>query len=161
MSTTLFLSPGTPQSHSHPGNRADDAASAAAAGRFGPGLNPLLNSAGGNIPYDDQDDPPERRQYRLLSHEEWVRFCRGVGVFKDDRSEEVTRPTCALWPAKGFRDGLYQDVLIQETKYAYLYYSLSLSKWVLLLLQIALGSILTALGSFASQLGIPIVRFFF
>lgn len=161
MSTTLFLSPGTPQSHSHPGNRADDAASAAAAGRFGPGLNPLLNSAGGNIPYDDQDDPPERRQYRLLSHEEWVRFCRGVGVFKDDRSEEVTCPTCALWPAKGFRDGLYQDVLIQETKYAYLYYSLSLSKWVLLLLQIALGSILTALGSFASQLGIPIVRVFF
>lgn len=107
---------------------------------------------------DPEKQQQQPRRYRLLARDEWARFCRGVGVFGDDEgSEEVTRPTCALWPAKGFRDGLYQDVLIEQTKFAYLYYALSIFKWALLFLQIALGSILTALGSFASHQGITIV----
>lgn len=50
----------------------------------------------------------EKRTYRLLTPEEWARFCRGVGVFRDDESQEIVRPTSSLWPATGFRDGLYQ-----------------------------------------------------
>ncbi|KAK7757718.1 hypothetical protein SLS62_000096 [Diatrype stigma] len=202
MSTTLYLNPDTPQSHSHPQKRNQqaggdddhsshhhhhhyDRTASAPGGRQHPrasarqrrrGAAGLLDS---DDPYDDDDDddydngPEEETQrYRRLTHAEWVRFCRGVGAMRDDSDGDsgggksieegemaavvVSRPTCALWPAKGFRDGLYRDVLMQQTKYAYLYYALSISKWVLLLLQIALGSILTALGSFAGSQGIPI-----
>ena len=50
----------------------------------------------------------EKQTYRLLSPAEWARFCHGVGVFRDNESQEVMRPKSTLWPARGFRDGLYQ-----------------------------------------------------
>ncbi|OTA57766.1 hypothetical protein K449DRAFT_467753 [Hypoxylon sp. EC38] len=90
---------------------------------------------------------PDKVAYRLLSHAEWVQFCRGIGVFKDDESEEVVRPTSQWWPPKGFRDGLYQDVLTEKTKFTYWFHCVGTFTWILMLLQIAMSAVLTALGS--------------
>jgi hypothetical protein len=40
---------------------------------------------------------------------EWLQFCRGIGILKDEESEEVIRTTSRLWPPSGFKDGLYND----------------------------------------------------
>ncbi|TRX93781.1 hypothetical protein FHL15_005457 [Xylaria flabelliformis] len=80
----------------------------------------------------------EGEHYRLMSKSEWLQFCRGVGILKDEESEEVIRATSRLWPPSGFKDGLYNDA------------------WVLMLLQLALSAILTALGATSSDNGTPI-----
>lgn len=33
-------------------------------------------------------------QHRVLSSDEWIQFCRGVGVMGDDESTKIIRPTC-------------------------------------------------------------------
>ncbi|ORY62920.1 uncharacterized protein BCR38DRAFT_315660, partial [Pseudomassariella vexata] len=94
---------------------------------------------------------------RLLSEDEWVQFCRGVGVFKDnDESHTVIRPKAWYWPVKGFPDGLYQDVLWGKVKSNYWYHILSTIRWTLMILQIAMNAVLTALGSFATNSGTAI-----
>ncbi|KAI1079474.1 hypothetical protein F5B20DRAFT_165966 [Whalleya microplaca] len=94
--------------------------------------------------------------YRLLSQDEWVQFCRGVCVFKDDESQEIVRPTSTLWPPKGFKDGLYQDVLCEKTKFTYWFYLLSAVRWILMILQLAMNAVMTALGSMAYKNGTSI-----
>ncbi|KAI0882755.1 uncharacterized protein GGS22DRAFT_168646 [Annulohypoxylon maeteangense] len=103
------------------------------------------SSHGSNPPKKPGD--PKKETYRLLSHPEWVQFCRGIGVFKDDESEEVVRPTSSWWPPQGFRDGLYQDVLSEKTKFTYGFHIISTITWILMLIQIAMSAVLTALGS--------------
>ncbi|KAI3332390.1 hypothetical protein HD806DRAFT_546509 [Xylariaceae sp. AK1471] len=51
----------------------------------------------------------EPEHYRLLKKGEWLQFCRGIGILKDEESEEVIRATSRLWPPSGFKDGLYSD----------------------------------------------------
>ncbi|KXJ92417.1 hypothetical protein Micbo1qcDRAFT_224609 [Microdochium bolleyi] len=70
---------------------------------------------------------PEKDAYRHMSHDEWVLFCRGVGVFKDDESEE--------------------DVLQEQTKYSYYFQSLTIIRWTLMVVQLAMNATMTALGS--------------
>lgn len=119
-----------------------------------PSSSPKPNN--GNAKGNGNGAPPPKpgdsgqETYRLLTHPEWVQFCRGIGVFKDDESEEVVRPTSRWWPPKGFRDGLYQDVLVEKTKFAYWFHCVSGLCWTLMLLQIAMSAVLTALGSVAS-----------
>lgn len=41
---------------------------------------------------------------------EWLQFCRGIGILKDEEScDEVIRSTGKWWPPKGLRGGLYRD----------------------------------------------------
>ncbi|KAI8954463.1 hypothetical protein F4801DRAFT_533281 [Xylaria longipes] len=98
----------------------------------------------------------ERESYRLMTKGEWLQFCRGIGILKDEESEEVIRATSRLWPPSGFRDGLYNDVLYEKTKYTYYYHALCIVAWLLMLLQLALSAILTALGATSSSNGTPI-----
>ncbi|KAI0172280.1 hypothetical protein GGR52DRAFT_463329 [Hypoxylon sp. FL1284] len=113
----------------------------------------------------DSGQPPEKPQpsksneniaYRVLSHDEWLQFCRGVGVFKDDESQQIVRPTSRWWPPNGFRDGLYQDVLSEKTKFSYRFRVVGTVTWALMLIQIAMGAVLTALGSLPSEYGTAI-----
>ncbi|OTB05456.1 hypothetical protein M426DRAFT_260613 [Hypoxylon sp. CI-4A] len=118
-----------------------------------PSSSPKPNNGNGhkNGHSGDHGTPPPKlgapEAYRRLSHAEWVRFCRGIVVFKDDEGEEVVRPTSRWWPPKGFRDGLYGDVLTEKTKFTYWFHCISAFTWILMLLQIAMGAVLTALGS--------------
>ncbi|KAI1373665.1 hypothetical protein F4677DRAFT_428806 [Hypoxylon crocopeplum] len=114
-----------------------------------PSSSPKPNNGNGNAPQSPKD--PKKETYRLLSHAEWIQFCRGVGVLKDDESEEVIRPTSQWWPPKGFRDGLYQDVLFEKTKFTYGFHGVSAVNWTLMLVQIAMSAVLTALGSVSSS----------
>ncbi|KAI4869364.1 hypothetical protein F4820DRAFT_30052 [Hypoxylon rubiginosum] len=98
----------------------------------------------------------EKIAYRLLSHTEWAQYCRGVGVFKDDESEQIIRPTSQWWPPNGFRDGLYRDVLIEKTKFGYWFRAIGTVTWTLMLIQIAISAVLTALGSLPSKDGTAI-----
>ncbi|KAI8956457.1 hypothetical protein F5Y11DRAFT_342963 [Daldinia sp. FL1419] len=111
--------------------------------------SPRPNSSNGGASPKSKDQGKDT--YRLLTHVEWVQFCRGVGVFKDDEGEEVVRQTSTMWPPKGFRDGLYQDVLVEKTKFTYMFHSVDIVSWLLMLLQIAMGAVLTALGSVSSS----------
>ncbi|KAI0012949.1 hypothetical protein F4779DRAFT_508906 [Xylariaceae sp. FL0662B] len=115
----------------------------------------------GSSPSQNKNDPqhpanPEHMNYRLLSQDEWVQFCRGVCVFKDDESEEIVRPTSWYWPPKGFRDGLYQDVLCEKTKFTYWFYLLSGVRWILMIVQLAMNAVMTALGSMSFKNGTAI-----
>ncbi|KAK8060473.1 hypothetical protein PG996_010403 [Apiospora saccharicola] len=100
-------------------------------------------------------------ELRLLSHDEWVLFCRGVGCFKDEESETVVRPTCWYWPAKGLPDGLYREVMWEKAKFTYWFHILStirltevvFRRWILMVLQLGLSAVLTALGSVSKQDG--------
>ncbi|CAJ2512908.1 Uu.00g010270.m01.CDS01 [Anthostomella pinea] len=94
--------------------------------------------------------------YRRLSDAEWVQFCHGIGVLKDDESKEVIRPTSVVWPPKGFKDGLFQDVLFEKSKFTYWFHMLSTVRWVMMLLQLALSAVLTALGSVSRKDGTAI-----
>ncbi|KAI0406825.1 hypothetical protein F4802DRAFT_612978 [Xylaria palmicola] len=98
----------------------------------------------------------QNQSFRLMSKGEWLQFCRGVGILKDDESEEVVRATSRLWPPSGFKDGLYSDILYEKTKFNYYYHALCVIAWVLMLLQLALSAILTALGATSSSNGTPI-----
>ncbi|KAI0438312.1 hypothetical protein F4803DRAFT_555165 [Xylaria telfairii] len=97
-----------------------------------------------------------RESYRLLNKGEWLQFCRGIGILKDEESEEVIRATSRLWAPSGFKDGLYRDILYEKTKYTYYYHALCIFAWLLMLLQLALSAILTALGAAQSDNGTPI-----
>ncbi|KAI0391349.1 hypothetical protein F5Y17DRAFT_14879 [Xylariaceae sp. FL0594] len=98
----------------------------------------------------------DREHYRLLKKGEWLQFCRGVGILKDEESEEVIRVTSRLWPPSGFKDGLYNDVLYEKTKFTYCYHTLSIVTWLLMILQLGLSAILTALGATSRRNGTPI-----
>ncbi|KAI0478180.1 hypothetical protein F4859DRAFT_521037 [Xylaria cf. heliscus] len=98
----------------------------------------------------------EPENYRLMKKGEWLQFCRGIGILKDEESEEVIRATSRLWPPSGFKDGLYNDILYEKTKYNYYYHALCIVAWILMLLQLALSAILTALGATSSDNGTPI-----
>jgi hypothetical protein len=63
------------------------------------------NSPNPNLPQDHND----YEHYRLLNKGEWLQFCRGIGILKDEESEEVIRATSWLWPPSSFKDGLYSD----------------------------------------------------
>ncbi|KAI0020533.1 hypothetical protein F4780DRAFT_779429 [Xylariomycetidae sp. FL0641] len=97
-------------------------------------------------------------EHRVLSHSEWIQFCRGVGVLKDDEPDDapIARPSGGCWPPRGLKDGLYRDVLFQKTKFTYWFHILSSISWCLMLIQIALSAVLTALGSQSEHYKIPI-----
>ncbi|KAI8629218.1 hypothetical protein F5Y19DRAFT_93748 [Xylariaceae sp. FL1651] len=98
----------------------------------------------------------ENEHYRLLTKGEWLQFCRSVGILKDEESEEVIRATSRVWPPSGFKDGLYSDILFEKAKFMYWYHILSVIRWVLMLLQLALSAVLTALGATSSKNGTAI-----
>ncbi|KAF3067105.1 putative c6 transcription factor protein [Daldinia childiae] len=147
MASTIYQSKDTNSHRSHIPRLNIDAAMASQPSSAPP--SPKPNNSNGSTPPKPKDHGKDT--YRLLSHDEWVQFCRGVGVFKDDESEEVIRPTSTLWPPKGFRDGLYQDVLTEKTLFTYKFHSVDIISWLLMLLQIAMGAVLTALGSVSSS----------
>lgn len=100
-----------------------------------------------NPPPGDETNPSRSAQHRFLSPTEWARVAHGIGAIREGETHQVVHPTCWYWPAKGLPDGLYRDVVTARTKYLTLYQSTSTLRWVLLVLQITIGAILTALGS--------------
>ncbi|KAK4192438.1 hypothetical protein QBC35DRAFT_223115 [Podospora australis] len=97
-----------------------------------------------------------RIHHRFLSPAEWARVAHGLGAIREGETHQVVHPTCWYWPPKGLPEGLYRDVVTQRTKYFISYHMLSAIRWLLMLLQIVLGAILTALGSYQLTDGTPI-----
>ncbi|KAJ9161866.1 hypothetical protein NKR19_g1772 [Coniochaeta hoffmannii] len=104
--------------------------------------------------------PPARKHHvhlRQLAPAEWARLARGVGALHDDdENHTIVHPTCWYWPPKGLPQGLYRDTIMQKTKNFYQYHVLASIRWFLMIMQIILGAILTALGSLSSTSGTPI-----
>lgn len=106
-----------------------------------------------NPPAQSQPHPKNR----LLLPDEWDRVVHGVGAIKTSGEDHgVVHPSCSYYPPKGLPDGLYRDVIYQKTKFSFMYLSLSAFRWVLMIMQIILGAVLTALGSADLREGIPI-----
>ncbi|KAI1165371.1 hypothetical protein F5B18DRAFT_669729 [Nemania serpens] len=117
----------------------------------------FVHLGGGASPKPSSSFPDhEPLHYRLMTKTEWLQFCRGIGVLKDDESEEIIRTTSRLWPPSAFKDGLFSDVLFQKTKFTYYYHAVSIVAWVLMLTQMALSAVLTALGAMSKNNGTPI-----
>lgn len=51
-------------------------------------------------------------------------------------------------------EGLYRDVIYQRTHYFCSYHIFSIMRWVLMILQIVLGAVLTALGAWGGSEGV-------
>jgi len=104
--------------------------------------------------FDANSSAPEPQHpsghHRFLTPTEWARVAHGLGaIHPDDNGEthQVVHPTSWLWPPKGLPDGLYCDIVTQRSKYSIGYTILSALHWIFLILQIAVGASLTALGS--------------
>ncbi|KAL2264369.1 hypothetical protein VTK26DRAFT_5795 [Humicola hyalothermophila] len=96
------------------------------------------------------DDPPAAASptpHRFLTPTEWARVAHGIGAIQEGETHQVVHPTCWYWPPKGLPDGLYRDVVTQRTRYCIGYQLLSMLRWFLMVLQITIGAVLTALGS--------------
>ena len=98
-------------------------------------------------PPGDHSKSDSSSQHRFLSPSEWARVAHGIGAIKDGETHTVVHPTCWYWPSKGLPDGLYRDVVTQRTKYYISYQLLSTLRWFLMIVQITIGAVLTALGS--------------
>ncbi|KAK4647134.1 uncharacterized protein QC761_122810 [Podospora bellae-mahoneyi] len=94
--------------------------------------------------------------HRFLTPAEWARVAHGLGAIREGETHQVVHPSSWYWPPKGLPEGLYRDIVTQRTKYFYSYHILSVLRWLLMLLQIILGAVLTALGSFQTTDGTPV-----
>ncbi len=110
----------------------------------------------------EQPTPPSHRTgpgqatYRFLSPGEWARVAHGLGAIQDDQEHRVVHPSSWYFPPKGMPHGLYRDVVSYRSKSQWAYHFLSSVCWGLMVLQIVLAAILTALGSLGSRDGTPI-----
>jgi hypothetical protein len=119
------------------------------------------NVASGSDGQAQQPQPHKTKshhiRHRLLSPPEWERVARGIGGLQDvGDGHVVVHPTCWYWPPKGLPEGLYRDTVMQKTKNYYQYHVLACIRWTLMISQIILGAILTALGSLSNTNGTPI-----
>ncbi|KAK4226779.1 hypothetical protein QBC38DRAFT_455914 [Podospora fimiseda] len=96
------------------------------------------------------------QQHRFLSPTEWSRVAHGIRAIREGETHQVVHPTSWYWPPKGLPEGLYRDVVTQRSKYFYYYHLISTMRWILMVLQIVLGAVLTALGSSQETNGTPI-----
>ncbi|KAL2266950.1 hypothetical protein VTJ83DRAFT_4227 [Remersonia thermophila] len=93
-----------------------------------------------------------RHQHRFLDATEWARVAHGVGAIRtDDEAHHVVRPTCWYWPPKGMPEGLYRDVVFQRSKYQVAFFALGAAHWALMVVQVTVGAVLTALGSLSMR----------
>ncbi|KAK4143377.1 uncharacterized protein C8A04DRAFT_37569 [Dichotomopilus funicola] len=95
-------------------------------------------------------------QHRFLTPTEWARIAHGIGAIREGEEHQVVHPTCWYYPPKGLPDGLYKDVVKQRTKYSFAFGTLSVVHWHLMILQVMLGAVLTALGSTPKRESTPI-----
>ena len=95
-------------------------------------------------------------QYRYLTPNEWARLAHGLGAVKDGEDNALVHPTCWYWPPRGMPNGLYKDVVFEKTKNFYHFHMIYTIQWILLILQIMLGAVLTALGAISMKDKIPI-----
>ncbi|AEO70836.1 uncharacterized protein THITE_16271, partial [Thermothielavioides terrestris NRRL 8126] len=95
-------------------------------------------------------------QHRFLTPTEWARVAHGLGAIREGEEHQVVHPTCWYWPPKGMPDGLYRDAVTERTKYAIGFQLVGALHWFLLILQVTLGAVLTALGSLPQRQATPI-----
>jgi hypothetical protein len=133
MTTTIFPRP--EQAPTLPGLKLDETAAQAAPQQTKPS-----HSSSGNT----SSTTTQTTQYRVMSQDEWVQFCRGIGAFKDAESTEVARPSCWYWPPKGLPGGLYRDVLREKVKFTYSLHLLS-TLWYALVFRYLVSMSLTSL----------------
>jgi hypothetical protein len=92
--------------------------------------------------------PSQPHARRFLNAAEWARVAHGLGAILDDKEDHrVARPTCWYWPPKGIPDGLYREVVVQRSKYGLAFVLLGAAHWALMVVQVMVGAVLTALGS--------------
>ncbi|KAK3897015.1 hypothetical protein C8A05DRAFT_39435 [Staphylotrichum tortipilum] len=116
-------------------------------------------------PHQPSPPPPSQPQpqpgdlsarHRFLSPTEWARVAHGIGAIREGDEHQVVHPTCWYWPSRGLPDGLYRDVVLQRIKYSLSFQLLNMLHWTLMVLQVMVGAILTALGSLPMREATPI-----
>ncbi|KAK3353443.1 hypothetical protein B0T25DRAFT_590977 [Lasiosphaeria hispida] len=118
-----------------------------ASGRVGNATSTFTRSMPPPLPNQQPKPGVTHVHHRFLSPAEWARVAHGIGAIREGETHSVVHPNCWYWPTKGLPDGLYRDVIAQRFKYFATYHLLSTLRWILMILQIVLGAVLTALGS--------------
>ncbi|KAH7328274.1 hypothetical protein B0I35DRAFT_403674 [Stachybotrys elegans] len=95
-------------------------------------------------------------RHRLLPPREWQILVQAVGGVGDVENNTPARITSWIWPPSGLPAGLYRDVVTQRTKYFYMFHSISILRWTMMILQLFIGAALTALGSLSLRDGTSI-----
>ncbi|KAK0715039.1 hypothetical protein B0H67DRAFT_232476 [Lasiosphaeris hirsuta] len=116
-------------------------------GRGGNSLPTFTKSMPPPLPSQPLKSSPTHVHHRFLSPAEWARVAHGIGAIREGETHTVVHPSCWYWPTKGLPDGLYRDVIEQRFKFFVTYHLVSTLRWALMILQIVLGAVLTALGS--------------
>lgn len=114
-------------------------------------------TGGNTAPPASPSPPAQQPTHRFLSPDEWARVAHGVGAIKaGEEHHSVTHPSSWYYPPRGLPDGLYRTVITHRTNCRVMYHVLSVFRWALMVLQIILGAVLTALGSVDLRVGTPI-----
>ncbi|KAJ4294833.1 hypothetical protein N0V88_005067 [Collariella sp. IMI 366227] len=140
--------PPTPNPPSSPGNAPPSAPQ--------PGPQPVPQPGSQPTPADQPNPAPPSVSHRFLTPEEWARVAHGIGAIKDGEQHQVVHPTSWYWPPKGLPGGLYRDVIKQRTKYSISFRLITAIHWFLMVLQVIIGAILTALGAIQLRVATPI-----
>ncbi|KAG9246257.1 hypothetical protein BJ878DRAFT_417380 [Calycina marina] len=82
-----------------------------------------------------------------LTPEDHAAVCRAIGGMSLDESHQVLYTKSAIWPPKGLPDGLYKDVISARFLSQIRYHACSLLFNVLLVSQLVIGAIITALSA--------------
>lgn len=98
----------------------------------------------------------QTQRHRFLSRAEWVVLAHGVGAVSDAEQHQLVHPTHWWWPPRGMVGGLYKSVVLERTKFLYLYHIASICRWTLMIAQLLIGAALTALGPQSLEDGTPI-----
>ncbi|KFA67662.1 hypothetical protein S40285_00901 [Stachybotrys chlorohalonatus IBT 40285] len=101
----------------------------------------------------EQSDIP---RHRFLTPSEWSILAHGLGGVYDNEDGGIVRQGSAWWPPAGMPPGLYRDVVYHRVKYLYMFHTISILRWTMMILQLFVGAALTALGSLSLRQGTPI-----
>ncbi|TPX11969.1 uncharacterized protein E0L32_007272 [Thyridium curvatum] len=109
-----------------------------------PQPSPSIPDAAPSVP---SPSPHRDAHKRFLSPDEWARVAHAIGAIEDLEHQAPIHPTSWCFPPKGLPSGLYRDVVSQRTKYRVLFHSISICRGTMMIVQVILGAVLTALGT--------------
>lgn len=143
------------------GSTLDPGISFSASSYAGPGANKQASNhddtTGPKIPSPgDGDVSNQSPKHRFLSRAEWMVLAHGVGAVNDTEEHALVHPKHWWWPPRGMVGGLYKSVVLERTKFCYLFHAASICRWTLMIVQLLIGAALTALGPQSLDDGTPI-----
>ncbi|KJZ79824.1 hypothetical protein HIM_00538 [Hirsutella minnesotensis 3608] len=95
-------------------------------------------------------------RHRFLTPSERTIVAKAVGGVRDPEDQRTIHPTSWWWPPSGMPRGLYRDIVTCKSKFYFIFHTISIVRWSLMVSQLLIGAALTSLGSMSMKDGTPI-----